>query len=68
MFEDIFHLNGECQYKLTALHRAAASKDTKMIEFLLQNGADVNATDKKGLTPLHFMALNGNNGDLKINI
>jgi ankyrin repeat protein len=36
----------------TALHAAARENDLEMIELLLQNGAEVNATDKEGSTAL----------------
>ncbi|OJW72294.1 MAG: hypothetical protein BGO68_06155 [Candidatus Amoebophilus sp. 36-38] len=39
---------------ITALHEAAEMGDRDIIQFLLQNGADVNATNNTGLTPLHL--------------
>lgn len=40
--------------KLTPLHRAAASGSLEMIHALLKAGADVNARDIRGVTPLIF--------------
>jgi ankyrin len=43
------------------LHLAAeVSDDPRVIEMLLKAGATIDARTKKGLTPLHFSALNGN--------
>lgn len=36
----------------TALHLAAADGQVKMVQFLLDNGADVNVSDRWGATPL----------------
>ena len=38
----------------TPLHLAAENGDKKMVELLLANQADVNATDGTGDTPLHL--------------
>lgn len=37
----------------TPLHLAAGYNNFEVVEFLLENGADVNAQDKGGLIPLH---------------
>ncbi len=37
----------------TPLHLAAGYNNYEVAEFLLQNGAEVNAQDKGGLIPLH---------------
>ena len=37
----------------TPLHLAAGYNNLEVAEFLLENGADVNAQDKGGLIPLH---------------
>lgn len=36
----------------------------KMVEFLIQKGADVNAADKSGVTPLHAAASLGKHDEL----
>ncbi|CAB0036951.1 unnamed protein product [Trichogramma brassicae] len=40
----------------TPLHLAALLNDYKSLEFLLKNGADPNAVNEEGLTPLHMIA------------
>ena len=46
----------------TPLHKAVQKGDTEMVKFLIDNGADVNAQDVNGLTPLYVTAyaVNGN--------
>ncbi len=41
----------------TPLHYAARSKKTEVCRFLLEHGANVDATNKQGRTPLHETAL-----------
>ena len=43
----------------TPLHLAAGYNNIEVAEFLLENGADVNAPDKGGLIPLHNAASYG---------
>ncbi|KAH9658522.1 ADP-ribosylation factor GTPase-activating protein AGD3 [Citrus sinensis] len=43
----------------TLLHLACDSADIGMLELLLQYGANINATDSRGLTPLHRCILRG---------
>jgi ankyrin repeat protein len=47
------------------LHEAAACEDDKMIQLLLEYGADVNRKDSKGVTVLHDAALCGNYAAVK---
>jgi len=43
----------------TALHWAASEGDKDLVALLIENGADVNAKDHNGVTPLHAALLNG---------
>ena len=43
----------------TLLHLACETADIGMLELLLQYGANVNATDSRGQTPLHRCILKG---------
>lgn len=45
----------------TALHNAAALGHTEMLQWLLQNGAKINAKDKQGATPLIWATYHGRN-------
>eukprot|EP00112_Aurelia_sp_Birch-Aquarium-sp1_P018836 Seg456.3 transcript_id=Seg456.3/GoldUCD/mRNA.D3Y31 product="Arf-GAP with coiled-coil ANK repeat and PH domain-containing protein 2" protein_id=Seg456.3/GoldUCD/D3Y31 len=47
---------------MTALHQSVAGGSVTASEFLLQNGAKVNAKDHRGRTALHQAALLGNTG------
>ncbi|KAH0438746.1 ankyrin repeat protein [Colletotrichum camelliae] len=42
---------------LHALHQACGNWDEEMVEFLLENGADVHARDILGNTSLHYVAM-----------
>lgn len=50
----------------TALHYAAEMGNENFVDFLLKNGANVDITDKEGVSVLHFAALNSNYLDVKI--
>jgi ankyrin repeat protein len=41
----------------TPLHYAAAFSNSQIIQFLIDNGADINATNNSGFTPLHVALL-----------
>jgi ankyrin repeat protein len=48
------HVNETGKDNLTALHCAAAQGHVKVTQLLLQRGADVDAEDTEGWTPLHW--------------
>jgi ankyrin repeat protein len=45
---------------MTALHIASEQDQLESVEFLVENGADVNYQSAVGSTPLHFASSNGN--------
>jgi len=46
------NVNGRNNSRLTALHHAAARGHTDVVELLIAHGADVNAIDITGKTPI----------------
>ncbi|KAK7353815.1 hypothetical protein VNO80_19267 [Phaseolus coccineus] len=50
----------------TVLHLACRSCDVAMVELLLQYGADINAIDSKGKTPLHYCTMMGKHATTKV--
>lgn len=42
------------EYEFTALHGAAGEEDVEIIRFLVDNGADVDAQNEDGISPLHI--------------
>jgi len=57
---DIFHIN-QCQQcsKIDIILSAIRFFHISLLVFLVENGADVNAANEDGITPLHFSALYG---------
>eukprot|EP00494_Astrolonche_serrata_P023563 UN23821 len=44
-------------YRNTALHRCARIGNEDLVRFLIENGADVNAVDRDGWTPMHCLLM-----------
>lgn len=53
-------------YRNSPLHEAAAYGHLKIVELLLEKGADVNIRNEGGETPLHYAAHNGHTQMMKI--
>lgn len=51
----------------TPLHQAAASGNVEIAQFLIESGADVNAMDMRGVTPL-TMAMDADGSDEMIEL
>eukprot|EP00930_Biecheleria_cincta_P058498 TRINITY_DN44322_c0_g1_i1.p1 TRINITY_DN44322_c0_g1~~TRINITY_DN44322_c0_g1_i1.p1 ORF type:complete len:435 (-),score=95.61 TRINITY_DN44322_c0_g1_i1:119-1396(-) len=51
--ENPLYVNVQPAGRWSALHQAADAGDATTIKFLIQHGADLNATSKDGKTPLH---------------
>lgn len=49
------HISEDC----SLLHLACQTSDIGMVELLLQYGANINASDSKGRTPLHYCSVTG---------
>jgi len=63
---DIFRICSEKSINLTeSICNAAEYFRLSMMIFLIENGADINASDDDGLSPLHYSAKNGHIGIVK---
>ncbi|XP_057751676.1 ADP-ribosylation factor GTPase-activating protein AGD3-like isoform X2 [Arachis stenosperma] len=59
-------MNENIQLGSGVLHLACITADAGMVELLLQYGADINACDSKGQTPLHYSITAGNTEAAKV--
>ena len=50
----IYDINSATKAGITPLHIAVKNRDLKMVIFLLDSGADIDAQDVNGLAPLHY--------------
>lgn len=53
-------MNSVTKERRTPLHLACRRENTQIVNILLENGAEVNATDGLGDTPLHIACENSN--------
>jgi hypothetical protein len=51
-----------CQFGCTPLHRAASTGNGELCEFLIEEGAEVDAVDRTGQTPLMHAVICENRG------
>ena len=58
--EDGQDINSEGAQNRCAIHRAIGGNHAKIVEFLIEKGADVHKTDKGGKCPMHWCAVTGN--------
>lgn len=59
-------INQQNKIGYTPLHIACFSKNTKIIELLLKNGADINISDNNGDLPLHMLCKINDNNNIQI--
>ncbi len=53
-------INAKDNFGSTPLHTAVEKGNIRIVELLIQNGADVNAKDNEGRTPTYFAEVRGN--------
>lgn len=56
----------ECSDGCSLLHLACLTTDIGMVELLLQYGANINASDSRGRTPLHLCVVSGKSSIAKL--
>jgi len=54
------NINEKAENGWPAIMFAINNNDAKIVDLLIENGADVNFEDEDGLTPLKFARMNGN--------
>lgn len=47
-------------YKVAPIHAAASTNNSRLVELLIEKGAEVNVMQASGFTPLHAAAFHGN--------
>ncbi|GAA3405839.1 ankyrin repeat domain-containing protein [Paenibacillus hodogayensis] len=47
-------IKGKDEYEFSILHGAVMTENVKMIDYLIDQGAEVNARNDEGITPLHL--------------
>jgi ankyrin repeat protein len=65
-FNNGLSINYQDEYEDSILHNAVKYKKIEIVEYLLENGADVNIEENDGQTPLFNAAIHNNDGDMTI--
>ncbi|BDA75871.1 hypothetical protein CAL7716_100370 (plasmid) [Calothrix sp. PCC 7716] len=60
------NINNKNEAGETALHLAVKNNDSRLIQILINNGADVNAATNYKATPLHYAASFGTKGTINL--
>lgn len=55
-------------FGVSVLHMAVYSNNPKLITYLVESGADINATDDDGRTPLHWATSQSNNPEISMTL
>ena len=62
---DILNSNESNEDKIAPIHYACKNRNIKLMNLLLDLGANINIQDKKGYTPLHYAVLNNDERMIK---
>lgn len=60
------NVNSKDDYLVSCVHRAAATENMEVLEYVLEKGGEVNVQDHLGNTPLHFAAFKNNYNSVRL--